>query len=130
MKTTYSISLVAGLVVTSLATAAIAQDSKTELARGALTWDASKEVAIFDYVRSAGWVSPPHYHTGQVFLIIVDGDGAMVLGEKTFGGGPGTIMEAQPGEVMVMKNSSTSEPLTFKLIQIGPVGEPMIVLAK
>ncbi len=106
------------------------KSSTTELRRSLLTFDPSKDVSIRQLVRPAGWVSPPHHHTGQVFLLVTEGAGEMELGDNILTGGPGTIMEAQPGEVMIMKNASDSEPLSFLLVQIGPTGEPNFVLKK
>ncbi len=122
--------LIAVAAVILTATPVMAGEDATELRRSLLAFDDSKDVSIRKLVRPAGWVSPPHHHTGQVFLYVVEGAGEMELGSKTLTGGPGTIMEAQPGEVMIMKNASDSEPLHFMLFQIGPVGEPNIVLRK
>lgn len=122
--------LVAAASLTALPGMAFADNSTKELSRSILAWDEGKDVSIRELVRPAGWVSPPHHHTGQVFLLVVKGSGEMELGDRLLTGGPGTLMEAQPGEVMVMKNASQSEPITFMLFQIGPVGAPYIELKK
>lgn len=130
MKNETLTGMIAGLAATTFAASALAEPSTTELTRSLLAWDKSKDVSIRELVRDPGWVSPPHHHTGQVFLLVVKGEGEMELRDKSLSGGPGTIMEAQPGEVMVMKNASTEESLTFMLIQIGPTGEPPFVLTE
>lgn len=77
----------------------------------------------------AGWVGRRHYHTGDVFVYVLEG-GFTILrdGEDPVTIGPGEIYHEAVNEEMQARNASTAEPTTILLFQIGEQGQRTTVI--
>jgi quercetin dioxygenase-like cupin family protein len=103
---------------------------KAAVFKTALSVAAAEEVTIRHNDRPPGWVTPKHYHTGHVFLYVIEGTGSMEIEGQIRTARPGEVIHALPEEVMVMRNASTSERLKFILFQVGPKGTPLSIKTK
>jgi quercetin dioxygenase-like cupin family protein len=76
-----------------------------------------------------GWVGQRHYHTGDVFLYVLEGgftidvDGAARTTIRA-----GESYHEALNKVMQARNASASEPTTLLLFQVGNQGERMTVV--
>lgn len=100
----------------------------TELFKAPLEGSDGREVIVSHVAYPPAFASPAHYHTGDVVVYVLGGEGAMVVDGDTRSGGPGDIIEEAAGRTMTMHNESTEDWLRFVVFQVGPEGEPMIVL--
>lgn len=102
----------------------------TLLLRDALVALKGKEATFMRLELPAGWVGERHYHTGDVFVyvlagtFVVDVDGE---GRKTFT--PGQVYHEALNTVMQARNYSAAQPATILVVQVGNVGEPMMLKA-
>lgn len=123
-------SIAAAVLVTTLTGAAIADDKPniTQIFNGPLQSAEDAEVFVVEVRYPPGFSSPSHYHTGDVLLYVLGGEGAMEVDGVARTAGIGSIIEEKGGRVMVMSNTSDTEWLHFVVFQVGPAGEPMIVM--
>jgi quercetin dioxygenase-like cupin family protein len=112
--------------------AVTAQDKAqiTDVFKEPLAVDDPKSVSVRQYDVPPGWVTPMHQHTGQMFLYIVEGSGAMETEGQIRAGTAGQVISQLPGKTMIMKNASSSARLKFILFQVGPEGSPLTVPVK
>jgi quercetin dioxygenase-like cupin family protein len=76
-----------------------------------------------------GWVGQRHYHTGDVFLYVLEGGFTIdVDGAKTTTIRPGEAYHEALNKVMQARNASTTEATTILLFQVGAEGERMTVI--
>jgi quercetin dioxygenase-like cupin family protein len=85
-----------------------------------------KQVTILHGVFPAGWVGGKHYHTGPVFVYVLEGSFTVDEQGKprqTFTAGQ--LYEEPIGTPMQARNISASEQLTILLFQVHAPGEPL-----
>jgi quercetin dioxygenase-like cupin family protein len=99
----------------------------TDVFKTALSVAAAQEVNVRHYDVPPGWTSPKHYHSGHMFLYVMEGTGSMETEGQTRTARSGEVLNQLPEKVMVMRNASTSERLKFVLFQVGATGAPLIV---
>lgn len=102
----------------------------TDVFKAALSVAAAQEVNVRHYHVPPGWTSPKHYHTGHMFLYVMEGTGSMETEGQTRTARSGEVLHQLPEKVMVMRNASASERLKFVLFQVGATEAPLIVRAK
>jgi quercetin dioxygenase-like cupin family protein len=102
----------------------------TDVLKTALSVAAAQEVNVRHYDAPPGWATPPHYHTGHMFLFVEEGTGAMETEGQTRTAHSGEVLHQLPERTMVMRNASTSERLKFVLFQVGATGAPVVVVVK
>lgn len=103
----------------------------TPLLKTPLAGVAGKEVSIAHISAPPGFVTPKHFHPGQVFIYVVEGSITIEMdGEAPIKLGPGDILEEPPGRTMVGKNLSSTNGAKLVVFQIGDKGKPLTVTAK
>ena len=76
-----------------------------------------------------GWVGRRHYHTGDVFVYVLEGGFTIDSeGESPQTIGPGEIYHEAVNKEMQARNASTTEPTTILLFQVGNQGERRTVI--
>jgi quercetin dioxygenase-like cupin family protein len=101
-----------------------------DVLKTALSVPAAQEVNVRRYDVPPGWATPKHYHTGHMFLYVVDGVGAMETEGQIRTARSGEVLHQLPEKTMVMRNASASERLKFVVFQVGATGAPMVVVVK
>ena len=99
--------------------------------RGDLAAIPGKQATILRVELPGGWIGERHYHTGDVFVYVLEGEFAVeVDGEsrKTFG--PGDVYHETVGKVMQAHNTRTTQTTGLILFQIGNKDEPLIIKAE
>jgi quercetin dioxygenase-like cupin family protein len=77
----------------------------------------------------AGWIGRRHYHTGDVFLYVLEGRFSVdVDGKERATIGPGEVYHEAVKVEMQARNASASEPTKILLFQIGNPGERLTVI--
>jgi quercetin dioxygenase-like cupin family protein len=85
-------------------------------------------VTVEEFTFPPGWVGGKHYHTGPVFVYILDGEfGVSEKGRAEQKFGSGVLYREPIGTPMQARNLSASRPLKVLLIQIGRKGEPLMI---
>lgn len=102
----------------------------TDVFKTALSVAAAQEVSVRTYDVPPGWTTPPHYHTGHMFLYVVEGTGTMEVEGHARTARSGEVLHHLPEKTMVMRNASGSERLKFVLFQVGATGAPLVVMVK
>jgi quercetin dioxygenase-like cupin family protein len=87
-------------------------------------------VTIDHYTMPAGWVGGKHYHSGPVYVYVLEG--AFTIDDqgkerRTFKAGE--VYKEPVGAPMQARNLSASEPLKALVFQVTPEGEPLMVKA-
>jgi quercetin dioxygenase-like cupin family protein len=101
-----------------------------DVLKTALSVSAAQEVNVRRYDVPPGWATPKHYHTGHMFLYVVEGTGTMETEGQTRTARSGEVLHQFPEKTMVMRNASASERLKFVVFQVGATGAPMVVIVK
>ena len=101
-----------------------------DVMKAALSVSAAQEVNVRRYDVPPGWATPKHYHTGHMFLYVVEGTGTMETEGQTRTARSGEVLHQLPEKTMVMRNASASERLKFVVFQVGATGAPMVVVVK
>lgn len=104
---------------------------KTTLIKEPLHGVKAQIVTIDRYTMPAGWVGGKHYHTGPVYVYVLEG--AFTIDEqgkerRIFR--PGELYKEPIGAPMQARNLSASEPLKLLVFQVTPEGEPLMVKAE
>ncbi|MGE5336438.1 MAG: cupin domain-containing protein [Gemmatimonadota bacterium] len=125
-------SLIAAIALVCVIGGAHAQDKPqiTDVLKTALSVSAAQEVQVRQYDVPPGWATPKHYHTGHMFLYVVEGTGAMETEGQIRTARAGEVLNQFPERTMVMRNASASERLRFVVFQVGATGAPLVVLVK
>ena len=103
---------------------------KQTLANEPLPKAEGKQITIDRFSVPPGWVGGRHYHTGPVYVYVLDGSLTMDeqgKPQRTFN--PGQLYEEPIGTPMQARNLSTSEPTKILVIQITDKGEPLMYKA-
>jgi quercetin dioxygenase-like cupin family protein len=101
-----------------------------DVLKTALSVSAAQEVQVRQYDVPPGWATPRHYHTGHMFLYVVEGVGAMETDGQMRTARAGEVLNQFPERTMVMRNASASERLKFVVFQVGATGAPLVVVVK
>lgn len=89
-----------------------------------------KEANIIKFELSPGWVGDKHYHTGDVFVYVLEGAFAVEVegeGRKEFG--QGEVYHEAVNKVMQARNPSKTEAAKILVFQVGEKGEPLMIKA-
>ena len=90
-----------------------------------------KEAHILRVEFPAGWVGERHYHTGDVFVYVVEGEFVVdIEGEGRQRFGPGEVYHEAVNTVMQARNPSTEVATKVILFQVGEKEEPLMILAE
>jgi quercetin dioxygenase-like cupin family protein len=90
-----------------------------------------KEVAIQRAEYPAGWVGQRHYHTGDIFVYVLEGQFVVdVDGADRITIDPGEVYHEAVNKVMQARNPSTTKPTKLILFQVGDKGKPRVMLAE
>lgn len=86
------------------------------------------EVLVREAFFPPGWKAPRHYHNGNLFLYIIEGEFELIMGEK----GKvlykaGDALQMKPGMEMDARNPSATNPLKIAVFQVGKQNEPFVV---
>ncbi|MBI2487356.1 MAG: cupin domain-containing protein [Deltaproteobacteria bacterium] len=90
-----------------------------------------KEVNIIAVELLPGWVGEKHYHTGDVFVYVQEGEFIVDVegeGRKSFG--PGEVYHEAVNKVMQARNGSQTNTTKVMLFQVGNKGEPLMIKAE
>ena len=98
-----------------------------DVMKTALSVPAAQEVTVRRYDVPPGWATSEHYHTGHMFLYVVEGTGTMETEGQSRTARAGEVLQQLPNKHMVMRNASTSERLKFVLFQVGATEAPVVV---
>jgi len=101
-----------------------------DVLKTALSVSPAQEVMVRQYDVPPGWATPKHYHTGHMFLYVVEGTGAMETEDQIRTARSGEVLNQFPEKTMVMRNASATERLKFVVFQVGATGAPMVVVVK
>jgi quercetin dioxygenase-like cupin family protein len=102
----------------------------TDILKTALSVPSAQEVNVRNYDVPPGWATPMHYHTGHMFLYVVQGTGTMETEGEARTARSGEVLNQLPEKTMVMRNASATERLRFVVFQVGATGAPMVVPVK
>ncbi len=89
-----------------------------------------KEANVMRLELPPGWVGERHYHTGDVFVYVLEGKFVVdVDGEDRKVFGPGEVYHEAVNTPMRARNASTTERTRLILFQVGDKGEPLMMKA-
>lgn len=89
------------------------------------------EARVLDVEFPAGWTGDRHYHTGDVFVYVLEGEFVVdVEGEGRLRFGPGEVYHEAVNTVMQARNPSTSVATRVILFQVGEQGQPLMIRAE
>jgi quercetin dioxygenase-like cupin family protein len=87
-----------------------------------------KDVLVREAFFPVGWTAPRHYHNGNLFLYIVEGEFEVTLdGEETKIYKAGEAMQMRAGVEMDARNPSDSLNLKIAVFQVGKPDDPFVV---
>jgi len=90
-----------------------------------------KEVAIQRAEYPAGWVGERHYHTGDIFVDVLEGQLIVDLeGGQRVTIDHGEVYHEAVNKVMQARNGSAKEPVKMILFQVGDKGKQRVIMAK
>ncbi len=97
------------------------------LHEGALTVVDGKIVDIKHITLPPGSVIGKHFHTGDVFVYVLEGEVTVVMENETVTLPAGSIFQEGPDVVMQAKNLSSSVTAKVVAFQVGDPGKPTSV---
>ena len=97
------------------------------LHEGALTVVDGKIVDIKHITMPPGFVGGKHFHTGDVFVYVLEGEVTVVMENEQVTLPAGKIFQEGPDVVMRAKNLSTSVTAKVVVFQVGDTGKPTSV---
>ncbi len=100
------------------------------LHEGTLTGVDSKTVIIKHFTLPAGHVGGKHFHPGDVFVYVLEGELTIETEKGMLTVPAGELYPEVPGMVMRGKNLSTSVPAKVLVFQVGDTGKPMMIKAE
>jgi quercetin dioxygenase-like cupin family protein len=86
------------------------------------------EVLIREAFFPPGWKAPKHYHNGNLFIYVIEGEFEVTMepaGMRTYQ--QGDALQMKPGITMDARNPSTVNPLKLSVFQIGNPDAPFVV---
>jgi quercetin dioxygenase-like cupin family protein len=85
------------------------------------------QITIDHYTLPPGWVGGKHYHTGPVYVYVLDGSFTMdEQGKERHTYQAGELYREPIGTPMQARNLNTSAPLKLLIIQLTPKGEELM----
>ena len=102
----------------------------TSLHQAPLPGVAGKEVIIKHFSFPPGFVGGQHYHTGPVYVYVLEGALTVVTKRGTETHKAGQLYPEPLNDVMQPKNVSGSDNLKFVVFQVGDIGKSMMIKAK
>lgn len=102
----------------------------TELLHDDLAAFDGGEVRVYTFDFPAGWIGDWHYHTGDVFVYVMEGE--LIIepaGEDRVTIGPGEVYHEAVDQLMQARNGSATRPTRVLLFQVGAAGEPLMIRA-
>ncbi len=100
------------------------------LHEGALAGVDGKTVIVKHFTVAAGFVGGKHFHHGNVFVYVLEGEITFETEKGVLTVRAGELYPEVPGMVMRAKNASTSVPAKFVVFQVGDTGKPMMIKDK
>ena len=100
------------------------------LHEGALTGIDGKTAIIKHFTLPAGFVGGKHFHPGDVFVYVLEGELSVETEKGLLTVSAGELYPEVPDMVMVGKNLSTSVPTKLLVFQVGDTGKPMMIKAE
>ncbi len=100
------------------------------LHKGDLTGVDGKTVIVKHFTVPAGYVGGKHFHPGNVFVYVLEGELTVETEKGVITVPAGELYPEAPGMVMRVKNLSTSVPAKILVFQVGETGKPMMIKAK
>ena len=89
-----------------------------------------KEAAIQRAIYPAGWAGERHYHTGDIFVYVLEGQFIVDLDNgKRITIDEGEVYHEAVNQVMRARNGSAERDVTVLLFQVGDKGKPRVILA-
>lgn len=86
------------------------------------------EARIMNVEFPPGWTGDRHYHTGDVFVYVLEGEFVVdVEGEGRLTFGPGEVYHEEIEAVMQARNPSTTMRTKAILFQVGEKGQPLMM---
>jgi len=134
-----------GVAIGIISSAAIAADThgasdkeeykstaeQTPLLRSELEALPGNEVTIMRIDFPAGWTGGKHYHTGDVFLYVLEGELVLEFeGQEPETLGPGKAYHESVNKVMTALNPSTTQGAKVIVFQVGAKDEPLMIKAE
>ena len=90
-----------------------------------------QEVAIQRAEYPAGWVGEKHYHTGDIFVYVLEGTFVVdVEGKDRITIRPGEVYHESVNKPMIARNGSTETGVKVLLFQVGEKGKPRVLISK
>ncbi len=100
----------------------------TTLADAPLIGVAGRKVIIKHFEIPPGYVGGKHFHLGQVFVYVLEGEITLEMeGDAPLTLKPGELFQEPLGRVMRGKNLSADDAVKIVVFQIGEEGKPMMV---
>ena len=86
------------------------------------------EVLIREAFFPPGWKAPRHYHNGNLFIYVIEGEFEVTMepeGRKIYRSGD--ALQMKPGITMDARNPSDVNPLKLSVFQVGKPNAPFVV---
>ena len=109
----------------------ISKAKSTTLLKTTLAGMKGKEVNIVRGSLPSGFVGGKHFHTGHVFIYILEGSLIMEMeGDAPRKLEAGDVFQEPQGRTMLVRNLSTTHGVKLLVFQIGDEGKPRMIKAK
>jgi quercetin dioxygenase-like cupin family protein len=128
--------VIAGITLTVICSASIlAQDTGTAavqynriLFKSNIDKENGSEVLIREAFFPPGWKAPRHYHNGNLFIYVIEGEFEVTMepeGRKIYRSGD--ALQMKPGITMDARNPSDVNSLKLSVFQVGKPNAPFVV---
>ena len=86
------------------------------------------DVLVREAFFPVGWEAPRHYHNGNLFIYVIEGEFEVTLdGEETKIYKSGDALQMRAGVEMDARNPSDSQSLKLAVFQVGKPNDPFVV---
>jgi quercetin dioxygenase-like cupin family protein len=89
------------------------------------------DVLIREAYFPPGWEAPRHYHNGNLFIYVIEGEFEVTMepdGKQVYL--QGQALQMKPGVHMDARNPSNTNPLKLSVFQVGRPNDPFVVPAE
>lgn len=119
-------------ILVGVATIAVGQEPviryNNVLFQSSLTKSDGTDVLIREAFFPVGWTAPRHYHNGNLFIYVIEGEFEVTLdGEETKIYKSGDALQMRAGVEMDARNPSDSLNLKLAVFQVGKRNDPFVV---
>jgi len=98
------------------------------LFQSSITKSDGTDVLIREAFFPVGWTAPRHYHNGNLFIYVIEGEFEVTLdGEETKIYKSGDALQMRAGVEMDARNPSDSLNLKLAVFQVGKPNDPFVV---